>query len=157
MRKVVTTPALIPALTLALALALALTLALTLTGCGNKEPMEPTTKAVAIDKVDIDLTEMENSLACTTVNQMMQTPDKYEGKKIRMKGTYDSVKMNGTRCDVCQITDAQANCTTGIEFKMAGFVPPEIGAEITVVGAFETYTEEGGSNVYYRLNDAEVS
>ena len=151
MRKVVTTPA------LTLAIALALTLALALTGCGNPEPMEPTVKAVAIDKVDIDLTEMENSLACTTVNQMMQTPDKYEGKKIRMKGTYDSIKMNGTRCDLCQIADAQADCTTGIEFRMTGFTPPEIGAEVIVVGTFEIYTEEGGSNVYCRLNDAEVS
>ena len=135
----------------------ALTLALALTGCGNKEPEEPTTKAVAIDKVDIDLTKMGSDLACTTVNQMMQTPNKYSGKKIRMKGTYDVVEVNGARCDLCQIADAQADCTTGIEFKMAGFVPPEIGAEITVVGTFEIYTEEGGSNVYYRLSDAEVS
>ena len=57
----------------------------------------------------------------------------------------------------CMIADATACCAQGLEFALAGepVYPdeyPELGAEITVVGTFEWYEEDGCR--YYRLGNA---
>ena len=59
----------------------------------------------------------------------------------------------------CIIADATACCSQGLEFVLAGehIYPddyPELGSEITVVGTFQTYEENG--YMYCHLIDAEL-
>lgn len=112
--------------------------------------------------VDYDLTEMGSEMIYATVYQMMIEPQSYVGKTVRMQGVYSmsfSDSMD-TRYHFCIIQDATACCAQGIEFVWGDgshVYPdeyPEDGTEIVVEGVFETYTEEGDSNVYCRLKDA---
>lgn len=98
----------------------------------------------------IDLTKMSSTMVYSEVSNMMISPEEYVGKKIKMNGTfsvYDSEE-NGKRYFSCIIQDATACCASGIEFELKGKHKypkdyPEDETEITVVGIFDTYKEDG--------------
>ena len=84
------------------------------------------------------------------VNNMLVNPDDYVGKTVRMSGTYAAF----TNEDESQyypaviIADATACCSQGIEFELEGKPSypdgyPDPQTEVTVVGMFETYNEDG--------------
>ena len=115
--------------------------------------------------VDIDLTALSGIMVYSEVNSMISFPDNYIGKTVKMQGQftiYQATDENGAFIPdkmffACMIADATACCAQGLEFALAGkpVYPdeyPELGAEITVVGTFEWYEEDGCR--YYRLGNA---
>ncbi len=106
----------------------------------------------------IDLTVMSRTMVYPEVYNMMNTPENYVGKTIKMNGLFSVVEGEGRRYFTCIITDATACCKQGMEFTLAGDYKypddyPEPGDEITVMGVFETYTE--GKNKFCQVKDAE--
>lgn len=115
--------------------------------------------------VDIDLTALSGIMVYSEVNSIISFPDNYIGKTVKMQGQftiYQATDENGAFIPdkmffACMIADATACCAQGLEFALAGkpVYPdeyPELGAEITVVGTFEWYEEDGCR--YYRLGNA---
>lgn len=116
------------------------------------------------DTVDYDLTAMSGDMVYATVLQMMTQPDTYLGKSFKMQGTYYSIpkQSENDRYHFCIIADATACCSQGMEFiweQNQHIYPDEYPAEksvITVTGVFETYREDGDSNLYCRLTNAQL-
>ena len=147
-------------------LLIALTL-IPLAACGHEDTAQ---KPAAEDAegtaaVDIDLTALSGIMVYSEVNSMISFPDNYIGKTVKMQGQFNIYQVtdeNGAFIPdkmffACMIADATACCAQGLEFALAGepVYPdeyPELGAEITVVGTFEWYEEDGCR--YYRLGNA---
>ena len=147
-------------------LLIALTL-IPLAACGHEDTAQ---KPAAEDAegtaaVDIDLTALSGIMVYSKVNSMISFPDNYIGKTVKMQGQFNIYQVtdeNGAFIPdkmffACMIADATACCAQGLEFALAGepVYPdeyPELGAEITVVGTFEWYEEDGCR--YYRLGNA---
>ena len=126
-----------------------LALLLLLSACGRSSDSD----------VDVDLTTMSATVVFGEVSNMIFTPEEYEGKTVRMAGAFNVVDIptTGMRYYSCLIADATACCKQGLEFQLknGGSFPedyPRLGAEITVVGTFETYEEDGMT--YCRVADA---
>ena len=147
-------------------LLIALTL-LPLAACGRedtaKKPAAQDAEGTAA--VDIDLTALSGIMVYSEVNSMISFPDNYIGKTVKMQGQftiYQATDENGAFIPdkmffACMIADATACCAQGLEFALAEkpVYPddyPELGTEITVVGTFEWYEEDGCR--YYRLGNA---
>ena len=115
-------------------------------------PTEPPVQPV---KVDVDLAAMSATMVYSEVFAMMENPQEYVGKTVRMHGMFACSE--GYEYYFCVVQDATACCAQGIEFILAGNPPfpqsyPKIGEQITVVGVFEGYLE--GTQTYYHLRDA---
>ncbi len=103
----------------------------------------------AYAKVDYDLTSMGPDMVYATVYDMMVNPSTYEGKVVRMSGTYYHTRNDVTGNDYffVVIQDATACCSQGLEFVWGDGSHvwpqdyPEDGNEVTVTGVFEVYTE----------------
>ena len=122
-------------------------------------PVQTTEAPVAMAapqvKVDIDLAAMSSTMVYSEIYAMMEHPQDYVGKTMRMHGIFACSE--GNLYYFCVIQDATACCAQGIEFILAGNPAypdgyPEPGTEVTVTGVFEDYRE--GENTYYRLRDA---
>ena len=115
--------------------------------------------------VDYDLTQMGSDMVYATVYQMMSSPAQYEGKTFRIEGDFYAVYYEPTAkyYFYCIIQDATACCAQGMEFVWddgSHIYPdeyPEENATVVVEGTFETYREEGDTNLYCRLKDAELT
>lgn len=109
---------------------------------------------------DVDLTSMNSTMVYSEVNNMMVNPDDYIGKTIKMKGQFSVYNGQYKNYFACVIADATACCSQGIEFTLQKERKypeeyPETGTEITVIGEFETYLEDGKK--YCQLKDALIS
>ena len=113
--------------------------------------------------VDIDLTAMSSDMVYATVYQMvLENPEDYVGKKIKMRGAYTTAASEKTDLTYHYviISDATQCCSQGIEFVWGdgshdASEYPELGTEIEVIGVYETYTEkEDPDFVYSRAKDA---
>ena len=118
--------------------------------------------AQASGEPDVDLTTLSSTMVYSEVYNMMYEPDRYLGKRIKMNGRFAVYENPNTGAvyTACIIMDATACCSQGLEFVLAGehSYPadyPEPGTEITVVGTFQTYEENG--YVDYHLVDAEMT
>ena len=120
----------------------------------NKAPSKP-------EKVDLDLTTMSSTMVYSEVFNMVTTPENYIGKTVKMRGTY--MYYYDEKPDhyyfFCLISDAMACCSQGIEFALTKdyHYPedyPKPDDEITVVGVFDSYEEEG--NTYCILRNARL-
>ena len=146
---------------------LAALLLCTLTACGHEDTAQKPAAEAAEDTaaLDIDLTVLSSTMVYSEVYSMMSFPDDYIGKTVKMKGQFvigyvyntDGTPDESTARFACVIADATACCSQGLEFILTGehTYPdeyPELGAEITVVGTFELYEEDGCR--YYRLGNA---
>ena len=146
---------------------LAALLLCTLAACGHEDTAQkPAVEdAEGTAAVDIDLTALSGIMVYSEVNSMISFPDNYIGKTVKMQGQFNIYQVtdeNGAFIPdkmffACMIADATACCAQGLEFALAGepVYPdeyPELGAEITVVGTFEWYEEDGCR--YYRLGNA---
>lgn len=111
--------------------------------------------------VDVDLTKLSSTMVYSEVYNMMYTPENYIGKTVKMSGMFVAY----TNQDESQyypaviIADATACCSQGLEFVLEGNPSypegySEMETEITVVGTFETYVEDG--NTYCRLKNAKI-
>ena len=115
------------------------------------------TQPVDAGPVDVDLTKLSSTMVYSEVYNMMSSPEGYMGKRVRMKGSFAYAEGDGRYYFACIIADATACCAQGIEFvlkderKFPDEYPSE-GAEITVVGVFDSYME--GTYQYCQLIDA---
>ncbi len=105
----------------------------------------------------IDLTKLSSAMVYGQVYDMMGSPDNYLGKQVRMSGTFSVFEGKKKNYYACVVADATACCQQGIEFELEGEYDypddyPELGEEITVVGTFNTYVEDGAN--YFFLDKA---
>ena len=127
---------------------------------GESKPSQP-----AADKVDVDLTVLSSTMVYSEVYNMLYFyPEDYYGKTVKMTGqfnVYQWVDESGVVADMpvayaCIISDATACCAEGMEFVLKDDLAypddyPELGAEITVIGEFQSY-EENGMTWYHLVN-----
>ncbi|MCR5093491.1 MAG: hypothetical protein K6B72_05910 [Lachnospiraceae bacterium] len=113
--------------------------------------------------VDVDLTILNSTMVYSEVYNMLMYPDKYIGKSIRMHGNYNVYQDETTKKIylTCFISDAAACCRQGIEFEPRDMGTmnypedfPEVDDEITVVGTYDIYEEDGVK--YCTLRDAVI-
>lgn len=128
-------------------------LALAFVSCGKTQTAEK--------NVDVDLTQLTSVLVYSEVYNMLVKPGEYVGKTVKMSGRFSAAysEETGLYYPAVIIKDATACCSQGMEFVLRGEPEypggyPEQSAEITVVGTFETYDENG--NLYCHLVNAEI-
>ena len=120
---------------------------------------KPSVSAPSTD-VDVDLTALSSTMVYSEVLNMLQKPDDYMGKSVRMTGSFAVAEGENRNYYACIIKDATACCSNGIEFLWDGEHDypadyPKQGADITVVGTFDKYYE--GENMYIQLVNAQLS
>ena len=114
--------------------------------------------------VDVDLTVLSSTMVYSEVyNMLYNDPAHYLGKTVKARGTFsiyqlvtDGVLQPDPVSYACIISDAAACCAEGMEFVLKGDLTypddyPELGAEITVIGEFQSY-EENGMTWYHLAN-----
>lgn len=115
-------------------------------------------------KVDVDLTVLSSTMVYSEVyNMLYNDPAHYLGKTVKARGTFsiyqlvtDGVLQPDPVAYACIIADAAACCAEGMEFVLKDDLAypddyPELGAEITVIGEFQSY-EENGMTWYHLVN-----
>ena len=126
---------------------------------GESKPSHP-----SAGKVDVDLTVLSSTMVYSEVyNMLYNDPESYLGKTVRARGKFsiyqlvvDGVLQPDPVAYACIIADAAACCAEGMEFVLKDDLAypddyPEPGAEITVVGEFQAY-EENGMTGYHLIN-----
>ncbi|MBR1738018.1 MAG: hypothetical protein IJ736_13570 [Firmicutes bacterium] len=115
----------------------------------------------SLQEIDVDLTEMSSTIVYSEVYNMMYEPNEYIGKTIKMNGIFKTYHddSTGNNYFACIIQDATACCTQGIEFVPTDEYSypndyPSEDDEITVIGVFDTYIENGYT--FYTLRNAEM-
>lgn len=124
----------------------------------NAEAEDKKTKK--LPSVELDLTKLSGDFVYAEVNNMMTTPEKYDGKIVKIKGYFNFYRddLTGKSYTSCIIQDAQACCKQGIEFILQGETKtypydfPRIGQDLTVTGKFKVYKE--GEQLYCHLVNA---
>ena len=119
-------------------------------------------------KVDVDLTVLSSTMVYSEVyNMLYNDPAHYLGKTVKARGTFsiyqlvtDGVLQPDPVAYACIIADATACCAEGMEFVPEGDLTypedyPELGAEITVIGEFQSYEENG--MIWYHLVNARLA
>ena len=98
-------------------------------------------------------------MAYATLNDIFARYGEYQGRIIRVSGTFEAYysEDTGRYYYSCIIYDAAACCTLVIEFLLAGDATypddyPPSGSQITVSGIFDTYEENG--YLFSQLTDA---
>ena len=130
----------------------------------QQTPEEPEQTQTSADGVDVDLTVLSSTMVYSEVyNMLYNDPAHYLGKTVKAKGTFslyqlvtDGVLQPDPVAYACIIADATACCAEGMEFVLEGDYTypddyPELGAEITVIGEFQSY-EENGMTWYHLVN-----
>ena len=112
--------------------------------------------------VELDLSKMNADLAYAFIFQIVVEPEKYEGKTIRMTGTFETFYDNEPygRHDYCIITDVLACCAQGLEFENAKVSGVKPGQKITVSGTLklrDAVSPDGMEYKTMRIAEAAVS
>lgn len=112
--------------------------------------------------VDLDLSKMNADFAYAFIFQIVVEPEKYEGKTVRMNGTYEAYYDNAPygRHDYCIITDVLACCAQGLEFESQKVPGIEPGQKITVSGKLklcDAVSPDGMEYKTMRIAEAAVS
>jgi hypothetical protein len=113
-----------------------------LTGCGS---------SAAADSYN--LSQMNSTMAYSTILRINERPADYIGKTITITGQYAQNTIAGTTYHFVCINDATACCTAGIEFVPTG-TKLSVNSKIWVSGVFEKYNEGGA--IYYHIAAASV-
>ena len=116
------------------------------------------------DGAEVDLTVLSSTMVYSEVyNMLYNDPAHYLGKTVKARGTFsiyqlvtDGVLQPDPVSYACIISDAAACCAEGMEFVLEGDLTypddyPELGTEITVIGEFQAY-EENGMTGYHLVN-----
>ena len=130
---------------------------------GKSKPSQP-----YAGKVDVDLTVLSSTMVYAEVyNMLYNDPESYLGKTVRARGEFsiyqlvvDGVLQPDPVAYACIIADAAACCAEGMEFVLKDDLAypddyPEPGAEITVIGEFQSYEENGMT--WYHLANARLA
>ena len=107
-------------------------------------------------KVDLDLTEYTSVVADAYLKQLQDNMDKYRGITVKAKGEYSHFVDPNTKKDYYNCVFASSCCPNGLEFILSDTsnYPTEEGKDITVVGNFNYYEENGV--VFFNLINAEL-
>ena len=120
-----------------------------------KKTEVPETSAKENVRVDLDLTEYTSVVADAYLKQLQDNMDKYRGVVVKAKGEYSHFKDPNSGNDYYNCVFSSACCPNGLEFVLKdGKYPTEEGKNITVVGEFNYYEEDGV--VYFNLINAEL-
>ena len=130
----------------------------------QQTPEEPEQTQTSADGVDVDLTVLSSTMVYSEVyNMLYNDPAHYLGKTVKARGEFsiyqlvtDGVLQPDPVAYACIIADATACCAEGMEFVPEGDLTcpedyPELGAEIIVIGEFQSY-EENGMTWYHLVN-----
>ena len=130
----------------------------------KETPEESEQPQASADGVEVDLTVLSSTMVYSEVyNMLYNDPAHYLGKTVKAKGTFsiyqlvtDGVLQPDPVAYACIIADATACCAEGMEFVLKDDLAypddyPELGAEITVIGEFQSY-EENGMTWYHLVN-----
>ena len=130
----------------------------------QQTPEEPEQTQTSADGVDVDLTVLSSTMVYSEVyNMLYYDQESYYGKTVKANGIFaiyqmvvDGVTQPAPVAYACIIADATACCAEGMEFVLEGDLTypedyPELGAEITVIGEFQSY-EENGMTWYHLVN-----
>ncbi len=103
-------------------------------------------------KNSVDLTKMSSTMVYAKVFDMLVNPESYEGKQIKMRGTFTVFEYEQKRVFTCIVQDATACCAQGLEFRLKDNPKypenyPAPYSEITVIGTFHQYEENGLSYI----------
>ena len=139
-----------------------------MSGCNNEAsngnlPNQPATASDAeittAEDIDVDLTVMSSAMVFDEVKKIMNSPEQYLGKTIKMSGEYSPVYYDYTEkfYHYVLIHDAVDCCEQGIEFILLGdaIYPldyPKEKSQVEVVGVFCSY-DELESTYYYIETD----
>lgn len=105
--------------------------------------------------VDIDLTVMSSTMIYSTVYNIVNTPHDYEGKIIKLTGSYTTYPTDQSGLiHACIVRDAAGCCASGLEFRLAypQAYPPE-GSDITLIALLAFDPDEPQPTLF--LKDAE--
>ena len=130
----------------------------------QQTPEEPEQTQTSADGVDVDLTVLSSTMVYSEVyNMLYNDPAHYLGKTVKARGEFsiyqlvtDGVLQPDPVSYACIISDAAACCAEGMEFVLKDDLAypddyPELGTEITVIGEFQSY-EENGTTWYHLVN-----
>ena len=130
----------------------------------QQTPEEPEQTQTSADGVDVDLTVLSSTMVYSEVyNMLYNDPAHYLGKTVKARGEFsiyqlvtDGVLQPDPVSYACIISDAAACCAEGMEFVLEGDLTypddyTEPGTEITVIGEFQSY-EENGTTWYHLVN-----
>lgn len=112
--------------------------------------------------VELDLSKMNADFVYAFIFQIIVEPEKYEGKTVRMTGTFETFYDDAPygRHDYCIITDVLACCAQGLEFESAKVSGVEPGQKITVSGTLklrDAVSPDGMEYKTMRIAEAAVS
>ena len=130
----------------------------------QETPEESKPSQPSADGAEVDLTVLSSTMVYSEVyNMLYNDPESYLGKTVRARGEFsiyqlvvDGVLQPDPVAYACIIADAAACCAEGMEFVLEGDLTypddyPELGTEITVIGEFQSY-EENGMTRYHLVN-----
>ena len=130
----------------------------------QETPGESEQQHAYADGVEVDLTVLSSTMVYSEVyNMLYNDPAHYLGKTVKARGGFsiyqlvtDGVLQPDPVAYACIIADATACCAEGMEFVLKDDLAypddyPELGAEITVIGEFQSY-EENGMTWYHLVN-----
>ena len=130
----------------------------------QETPEESEQPQASSDGAEVDLTVLSSTMVYAEVyNMLYNDPESYLGKTVRVRGEFsiyqlvvDGVLRPDPVAYACIIADAAACCAEGMEFVSESDLTypddyPELGAEITVVGEFQAY-EENGMTGHHLIN-----
>ena len=134
----------------------------------QQTPEEPEQTQTSADGVDVDLTVLSSTMVYSEVyNMLYNDPAHYLGKTVKARGEFsiyqlvtDGVLQPDPVSYACIISDAAACCAEGMEFVLKDDLAypddyPELGTEITVIGEFQSYEENGVT--WYHLANAKMA
>ena len=141
---------------------------------GNESQANKSTEADVTDSapsksseskaVDVDLTSLSSTMVYSEVYNMLNTPDKYIGKTIKMSGKFSAYTDAATNKNhyAVIIADAAACCQQGLEFDWSGSHSypqdfPEVDSQVEVTGTCDTYTENGQTYAIIRTDSGAKS
>ena len=130
----------------------------------QETPGESEQPQASADGVEVDLTVLSSTMVYSEVyNMLYNDPAHYLGKTVKARGTFsiyqlvtDGVLQPAPVAYACIIADATACCAEGMEFVLKDDLAypddyPELGTEITIIGEFQSY-EENGMTWYHLVN-----
>ena len=105
--------------------------------------------------MDVDLTVLSSTMVYSEVyNMLYNDPAHYLGKTVKARGEFSIYQL--VTDGVLQPDPVSYACAEGMEFVLEGDLTypddyPELGTEITVIGEFQSY-EENGMTWYHLVN-----